>query len=581
MRSLAAFFALALPAMAETGPPTVEEITQAKARCAAEVRQDCLFTLAIAAVLENSDPDQVQPGLNHIATIQAIEGDVAGAERTLSLTRPDAIPLLALGRVDEARTALQREFADLEAKHDIQVEGSLDTLLMIRMLYVDRPDLALSAQLQFTDKGKAERLDPLPAVFSHYLAQGKAADAAAIFNRMNKDDDDMGERLLALVSALSDARELAKAAASVSGFPDPKAQAQARVVLAKSYLASGFAIEGRAELDQVLASVTGESEDPYWTVELLAQSAEVALQSGETFIAQKHADVGFKSFDRRRTRLGSGQAHFLYLKDLLRLAAVLDRLGSSGKASAILAKASQPSQPDPASPSFPFLHFGALYVTQLRLGDQSAAEATLQQLQQLGTSSDAALVPAALELVELGFLKEARQIAGLQVTQALAGEKGASQNLANAYAIYAALLVKDPMLAPEVLQQDLGDWLHFKLSLDHARALEAAGQKTEAEVVLANLAEDQRSRSRQSAEPSDLAACSLPAIALDQARLGFGQSAARVRQSSLAIAMETGDGLQRSEHLLALAASFRDAKPASGDLALGCLTYPPQVTVLP
>jgi tetratricopeptide (TPR) repeat protein len=574
MRTLAALLALTLPVMAETGPPTVDEVTRAKAACAAEVQQDCLFILAVDAVLASTDPDEVQSRLNHIATIQAIEGHVAGADRTLSLTKPDAIPLLALGRVDEARTALQREFADLEAKYDTQVEGPLDTFLLIRMLLVDRPELALSSQLYVSNKGKIEQINPLPAVFSHYLAHGRAADAASIFNRLDKSDDDMGERLLALVKALSDAGDLAQAAAFVSGFPDPKAQAQARVLLAKAYLASGLAIEAKAELDQILASVSGESEYPYWTVEVLVQSADVALQSGETSIARQHANAAFKSYDQLRRRRLSQDFGEQDLRTLLRLAAVLDRVGSTGKASAILAKASQPVVSDLFGPKDLFWHFDALYVTQVRIGDQDGAEAMLQKLLEVGRSTSLALTPAALELVELGFLSEARQIGRLIVTQARSGETGASQNLADAYTIYAAILAKDPKLAPEVLQEDLGAWLHFKLSLDRARALDVAGQKTEAGALFADLVMDQQGQSQRGSEPPDLTVCALPAIAREQAKLGFDKSAAITRQSSVASAMATSDGILRSDHLIALAASFRKVKPATVDLVLKCLEYP-------
>jgi tetratricopeptide (TPR) repeat protein len=361
----------------------------------------------------------------------------------------------------------------------------------------------------------------------------------------------------------------------VSGFPDPKAQAHARAVLAKAYLAAGFVTEGKAELDQIIGSVTGESEYPYWTVEVLARSAEVALQAGETAIARQHAIAAFKSYDQlRRSRLAQDFG-LQDLRDLLRLAAVLDRVGSTGKASAILAKASQPVVSGPFDAKDLFWHFDALYVTQVRIGDQASAEATLQKLLEVGQSTSHALTPAGLELVELGFLSEARQIGRLIVTQALSGETGASQNLADAYTVYAAILAKDPKLASEVLQEDPGAWLHFRLSLDWARALYVADKKTEAEAALVDLVEDLQGQSQPGSEPPYLTICALPAIAREQANLGFDKSAATTRQSSLAAAMATSDGIQRSDNLIALAASFRDAKPATVEIVLKCLEYPP------
>ncbi len=576
MRTLAALALTltTLAAHAETGPPTQEEVAQAKATCAAEVRQDCLFTLAIDAVLASTDPDQVQTRLNHIATIQAIEGDVAGADRTLSLTKPDAMPLLALGRVDEARTALQRELADLETKNGTRVDGPLDTFLLIRMSIVDRSDLALSTPLYESSEGKIEQIDPLPMMFSEHLEAGQVNDAAKIYTRMDKSDSKSSERFLRLVNALCDAGDLATAAGIITGFPDAETQAQARVVLAKAYLASGMVAEGKAELDQILANVTADSAYPHWTIAVLVQSAEVALQSGETAIARQHANTAFKSYDQQNKGRLSQDYIDTQLRIFLHLAAMLDQVGSIGKASAILAKASQPTASSLFESDNLIWHFDALYVTQVRIGDKAGAEATLQQLLQVGPHFSGAITPAALELADLGFLAEARQIATLIVTAARNDEPGVSQKLGDAYAIYAAVLAKDPKLAPEVLQEDLGAWLHFKLSLDWARALDVAGQKTEAKTVLADLVEDHQSQFRQGSEPTGLTFCALPAIARDQAGLGFDQSAAIARQSSLAIAMQTGDGIQRSYHLIALAASFRDAKPATVDLVLNCLEYP-------
>jgi hypothetical protein len=264
-----------------------------------------------------------------------------------------------------------------------------------------------------------------------------------------------------------------------------------------------------------------------------------------------------------------------HLRALLRLAAVLKLVGSTGKASAILAKASQPTaSPFPVESDTLLWHHDALYVTQLRIGDKAAAEATLRQLLEAGPSTYAAITPAAVELAELGFLTEARQIAALIVTAARHDDAGMSPNLAHAYAIYAAVLAKDPGLANEILQEDLGPWLRFKLTLDQTRMLAAAGREAEAKVALSDLVQAQISQGQPGSTPDKLTFCLLPAIAHEEAALGFDPSATATRHESFTMAMETRDALQRATHLTALAASFPRARPATLDLALSCMEHP-------
>jgi tetratricopeptide (TPR) repeat protein len=294
MRSLAplALTLSTLAAQAEPGPPTPAELAEARATCATEVGQACLFTLAVDAALASTDP---HPVLNHIATIQAIEGDAAGADRTLALTRPDALALLALGRVEEAQTALQRKFADLEAMTGIATEGPLDVPMLLRMSILGRSDLALSTPLAASGMGK---VDVLPLIFSDHLKAGRIGEAVRIYAQMDKSDRDSGKRLLRLIDALCEVGNLEEAAGLVTDQPDPQTQALARITLAKAYLAAGLTTQAAGEFDSILASVTDGATFPDWTIAVLARSADLALQAGETAIARQHANTAFKSYDQ-------------------------------------------------------------------------------------------------------------------------------------------------------------------------------------------------------------------------------------------------------------------------------------------
>ena len=122
-----------MAAQAETGPPTAEEVASARAVCAAEVRQDCLFTLAIDAALAETRTDQIPRHLNQIAAVQARTGDMAGANRTLSLTQPDESALLALGRWDEAYEVAKLQFPNLIVEQGT-AEGSTKNGMVRAML---------------------------------------------------------------------------------------------------------------------------------------------------------------------------------------------------------------------------------------------------------------------------------------------------------------------------------------------------------------------------------------------------------------------------------------------------------------
>jgi hypothetical protein len=589
MRALAALLALTLPVAAQTGP-TPKEFAAARAACAAEVRPDCLLLLATEIALANEGSEGL---LNDIAYAQATTGDTAAAERTLTLTTPNFAALAALGRNEEAAAALEAALLKsgfTKGEPEPAKPGDAEVQVVKTRLKSGQPDAALAAALAIDDKLYGPRYEALRLIVDHHLEAGDFAAAADVALRMDVDTNDrwaqfsvaFGGRyedprtnaLAAVVAAQARSGDLPGAGALVNRLAEPRTQVSARLELARAAFAAASDDNAKAELDLILATLRTMDNPPVFGTEVLAQTADLALQHGAPDIARQHANAAYRiamqPFIRRAGESRPPQPSRIAL---LQLATVLQLVGETKKGETLHQRGAVPYDK-----GLFFTQHGeqltAVFVAQVRLGDPKAAEARAELLATedfFGEVSRRPLHAAAMQLVELGFLQEALSIA--DELEAVLRRDLLRFEGADPAELYAAILTKDPTFAPQVLKETLGARAHFLVSLALARSLAAAGQPDDARAVFSALpAEHQR---RSAAEPEFLSrpACALNAIALTQDELALHDDAAATRQSALALATGATDPAEQATNLLILAASFPDRDTESLAYGLGCLEY--------
>jgi tetratricopeptide (TPR) repeat protein len=593
MRILAAL-ALALTTMvahAETGPPKAEEVARAKTACAAEVRQECLFVLVIDAALFS--PDDAEFILNDIALAQATAGDKAGAERTLTLTTPGFLALMALGRDAEAAVALEalaekNGVTKGEAKPPKPGEVALDKIE--ELVTAGQIDQALSTALAMPEDLRASQSKALRLIVDHYIERQDFAAAARVVKQMNAELDEFSaafagsfgvryvdpraDALVAVVKAQAAAGDLAGAATLVDGMIDPRAQVNGRISLADAYFKAGATDDAKAQLDLILAIIQRLDLSVHFGLVELTQSADLAFLNGETPIARTHAELAYKTYSKPTVRRGAESSKAGPPRtDLLHLATVLQLVGLTDKGKALFAYASKPYEDSLFSTSAAD-HNTALLISQIRLDDPKF-KATIAELlakeEAFWSNGLHALHKASLDLVELGFVTEALIIADqleLRLRDDLLHLDGHDP-----VELYSAILAKDPGLAPQVLTDKLSAKVHFGVSLALAQSLHASGQHTQARELLQNLGDDHKTPNKVEPELS-YPICVLRSIALTQETLGFKDDAAQSRQLGLALANLQTDPSARSIDLLILAASFPSRETFSLYAGFGCLEYP-------
>lgn len=540
-----------LTAQAETGPPTPEETAQAKTACAAEVRQECLFTLALAAALQEDEPRELSRVLNQVAIAQAKVGDVAGADRTLTLTDAGANSLLALGHWDEAYAVAEREFHKIAVEFGT-AEGSFKNNMVRHMLVVGELDLALTTALSIPD-GWGERDRALFLIFEKHLSNRDFAGAVAAHDLMqDRDSPHRGHALLALTEAYALAGQAAEATALVDRSVDPKAKAEARLLLARAWYAAGLSDDAKAQFDAVFASATGR-DSMQGGLSVLIASADLALALGEASIARQHAEAAFQVLDQARQSSDSFYAYnTLNPTNLIRVATLLQLAGSADRAAVLFEEASLLSRKS-KDRDRKVRWLAEWLFSQLRLKDEDAADATLQELLPEGDGTEAwsaneRLREVGLALVDYGLLLDAQQIA--EALELLPFPGGMSHD------IYMALLAKDPSLAPALLPGIRNPYTHVEVSITWALTLDASGQMAQSREVLQSLVDDHAGRSDVDYPLPYYRTQAMAQIANAQDSLGFADDAAATRLQGLAFAdMDMRPGL-RVTALLSLATSF-------------------------
>jgi hypothetical protein len=592
LRALAALTLLALtpPAAAQTGP-SPEEFATARTACTAEVQPHCLFLLATELALAN--PEGAEGLLNDIAYAQATFGDTAAAERTLTLTTPNFAALAALGRNEEAAAALEAALLKAgftKGEPEPEKPGDAELREVEKLLRTGQTGNALQTALALDDKLHGPKAKALRLVVDHHLAQADYAAAADVALQIEVDKNDAMARLsvafggayddyrtnalAAVVGARARSGDLPGARALVNRLAEPRTQISARLELARAAFAAASHDTAKAELDLILATLRTMDDPLLFGTEVLAATADLALQHGESDIARQHAEAAYRIAIRPFIRR-AGESRPLQpsRSALLQLATVLQLVGEIEKGQTLYQRGAVPYDK-----GLFFTQHGdqmtALFVAQVRLGDPKAAETRSKLLAMdgiLGKDGRRPLHNAALQLVELGFLQEALLIA--DELEAVLRRDLLRFEGADPAELYAAILMKDLTLAPEILNASIGARAHFLASLALARSLFAAGQPGEARAVLAALPAEHQHRS--AAEPEFLSnpVCASNAIALTQDDLSLTEDAAATRQRGLALATDAAEPVDQARNLLILAASFPDWDSGSLSFGLGCLEY--------
>lgn len=593
MRSLAtlALLLTAATAQAETGPPTAAEIAQAKADCAAEVTQDCLFVLALEAAL--STPDLAEFLLNDIAFAQATAGDTSGAERTLTFTTPGFLALMALGRDEEAAIAFKafaEEIGGTVGTAEPLEPGEKELATVGQLVGAGRIDEALKTAQSIPEEGRSKQKEALRLIVDYHLERQdlEAAEAVAFlippfdpsspeyyFRLDGAYFDPRADALVAVVKARATAGDLKGAARLTNSLIDPRTSIMARLVLAEAYFKAELRDEAITQLDLILVGLPTMEQSPHFGLEELTQSADLALRFGESKIARRHADLAYKTYSKSTVRrAGRTDAERPSRDALLHLATVLQLLGQTGKSSTLFAKAQSRGDDDPWLLVFPHGDTldlsAALLVSQIRLDDPKAQETIRRLLDdptRIGRTGLDILYTAALDLAELGLLEDALAIA--DQVEPLLRDDSFRMTADDPAKLYSAILAQDPGLAPRILTDSIEPVLKQKVSLSLARTLAQVGQTEKARSLLNGLVEEQMARTK----PEESIVCSYRSIALMQEKLAFHDDAAKSRALGLAYAAREASTEAQVADFLILAASFGDAKAGSLSLGLGCLKY--------
>lgn len=578
-------------ANAESGPPTPDELSRAGADCAAAVTQNCLMILSVEAALASDSASYL---LNEIAFAQAVSGNIAEAERTLSLTTPGPLALMALGRDAEADVAW-KDFANsigattTNAESPNPDEVALDRIK--RLIGIGNTDAALSTALEIPDKYRVTQAIALRLIVDYHLERRNFVAALQVARQMNSSFDELsaslsltlggryvdqhGDALAAIVRAQAAAGDLPGAAAVVTGIIKPQARITARIELAAAYFKATKIAEARTQLDQILLEIQQLEPSPYFGLVELTRSADLAFLNGETPIARKFADLAYKTYTRPTVRRGGERGPPAPSRtDLVNLAVVLQLVGQVDKGRTLMSRAVKPYG-DSLLGTAAAEQSAAVLVALVRLGDHNATtmiDDLLAKEEPFWSNGRHALHRAALDLAKLGFTVEALAIADaleLRLRDDLLHLDGNDPA-----ELYTAILVKDPSLASQVLTGKLSARTHFAVALGLARSLHAAGDDTKAQTVLQNLFSDHKDREPTDAQDDYETSCALRAIAFTQAVLGYNDDAALSRSTGLARANRQTDPAARSLELLILAASFPDHETASLTQTFLCLRYP-------
>jgi tetratricopeptide (TPR) repeat protein len=561
-RSLAALSLAmtALAAGAETGPPTAKEVARAKADCTAEVRQDCLFTLALSAALQVKGPDTQRRSLNLVAAAQAKAGDVAGANRTLTLTEANEGTLLALGRWDEAYAMAKRHFAKEDGVTDFGTpEAAMKMSMVTHMLAVDEAELAL-ATARSVPIGSEQRDQVLFLVFEHHLSRHDLAVASDIQAMMqDRLPIHRSRAFLALVEAYATAGQTAEATALLHRAETPVIQAWARLRLAKGYFAAGLVAEAKAQFDALFATATGDDAKgpPDWGLSPLIDAADLALSLGETAIARQHAEAAFAIVDRHKATWGAwfamgDKVNVANPVNLYRVATLLQLTGSAKKAAILFAGATLPPQ-DVETPYQTVMRLTAQFVSQTRLQQADAARATLQGLIAMEPGSEREIIWRSLQEVAIAFAQQGF----MTDAQAIADHLEALHNGGLSSDIYMALLAEDPSLAPALLPGIRTAYLQVDVSIAWARTLHGSGSVDQAQATLQALSADHATRiGDEWYGVFSYRVEQLAKIARAQSELGFAADAAETRQRGLQLVEQGEVTFHSVSALLSLAASF-------------------------
>jgi hypothetical protein len=589
IRTLAALLITTCSATAEVSPPTAEEFAVARSECAAEVLQKCLLLIATEIALAN--PEAAEGALNEIALAQASSGDSEAAERTLTLTTPGPLTLSAMGRDVEAAAAwathVEKQGLKTMPDPSPPSDGEKELKKVTSLLEEGQVEKALKTALSISENDHVSRPKALRAVVDHHIAAGNFSAAVSVaknmagevvlaemFHELNGGyNDPHSDALSAVVAAQAASGDLDGAAQLAGGLAEPRAEVNAHLVLARAAFDAGATDLAKAQLDLVLAGVRDLEPAPVFGTMTLTQSADLALLHGEMDIAREHAETAYRAGSRPIIRHGAeGRPPKPSMILLLQLATVLHLVGSTDKATALYDQAAAPYKEEPLS-TLRTGHLAVLLVAQIRLGDPKATETQTQLLamDELWSNGRPALHLAALSLIDLGFLPEALSIAD-QLEPILRRDLFRTKG-GDPASLYAAILAKDPILAPEVLKDSLGVRAHFLASLTLARSLAKSGQADKARDVLKTLPADHARRAKVEAEFSYSPHCALSFVAATQDALGSKSDAEATRQQGLALALSEADPGQQVAALAILAASF-SAKPAeSFSHSLGCIEY--------
>jgi thioredoxin-like negative regulator of GroEL len=462
-----------------------------------------------------------------------------------------------------------------------------------RLLKTGKVDSAIGTALSIDDDDRAAKPAALRQIVDHHLADGSIDAAIDVARLMEADpdgamaelfhdltgqyNDQRSDALAAIIAAQAAAGDLEGATRLAEGLMEPRTRISARLALARAAFQTGATDLAKAQLVLVLSGVQALEPAPIFATMTLTESADLALRSGEMDIARTHAKAAYRAGTRPTVRRGGDSRPPAPSKMLLlNLATVLHLSGATDQAAPLLKRASVPYK-DQGFSTLRSEQLATLLVAQVRLGDKEGAADTRAQLLAMdGIAWDDGrpfLHKAAVSLIDHGFLNEALAIAdALEPGQRddLLGFHGESPA-----ALYAAILAKDPALAPEVLKDSLGARAHFIASLALARSLLAAGQPEKARNVLDSLPADHQRRALS--EPKFLMnpICVLSFIALTEDELGLDADAEATRQEGLAFARAQSDPGNQTADILVLAASFPVESTASVSYGPGCIGYHP------
>lgn len=454
---------------------SADEVAEATAECEISVSYDCLFTLALDAVVTNLD-DPHRNLLPAIILTQLYVGDLSGAKRSMAFGRPNYGILLKFGRWDEASALAKEEFPNWIVEGGTPESSYLNTLVRAQMEFGE-VEMAIETALASGPDNTAA----WHSVMKLLIEQG-AYIRATEFATTAQSERFEQDAYLNIVFAQSNAGLIADAINMLPNIESNRHRCLALVAIANAQISVGDADDARQNLVRAFEIASGENIERHGSSQLLIEIAEA--QHAASFIpdAQNSARQAFNMSLRYTSSDHLSNSYIL--SEFVQIGIILFRAGLEEQGKLAFEKAEELV----ASVSGEGKEYRAQLVLQLgrlEIGEPGALNGLLELVQgplagELRNKE--ALEQSVQDMVEKGYLAEALAVTQILINLGIVSEYRSDRIRANIVEAYLELGESETALNVALKMRSIG--LHGNAVKAVAQILNEDGQTIEAREIL-------------------------------------------------------------------------------------------------